>query len=231
MAGSPSAPETDIAAGDFGVWIGGMQRALLRERDSDVPCDGCTACCRSAQFVHIEPDESDTLAHIQGELMFPAPGLPRGHRVLGYDDRGHCPMLVDGACSIYEHRPRACRVYDCRVFPAAGVDPDKALIATRTRRWRFGYPSPADDVRHEAVRAAATFIREHPDLVPAPAVPVTSTRLAVLAVEIHDAFMGRDEGTRDPIVVEPSFETIGLKATAEQASRSPTRHSPVCDGR
>ena len=47
-------------------------------------------------------------------------------------------MLIDDKCSIYEHRPRTCRVYDCRVFPAAGVtidDPDKALIETNTRAW------------------------------------------------------------------------------------------------
>ena len=63
--------------------------------------------------------------------------------VLGYDERGHCPMLVDGACSIYEHRPRTCRTYDCRVFPAAGVEPDadKAPSPTRARRWRFTDPT------------------------------------------------------------------------------------------
>ena len=90
---------------------------------SDVPCGTCTACCTSSQFVHIEPDERDALAHIPAELLFPAPGRPRGHVLLGYDERGHCPMLVDGACSIYAHRPRTCRTYDCRVFAAAGVDP------------------------------------------------------------------------------------------------------------
>ena len=31
-------------------------------------------------------------------------------------------MLVDGRCSIYEHRPRTCRTYDCRIFTATGLD-------------------------------------------------------------------------------------------------------------
>ena len=27
---------------------------------------------------------------------------------------GGCSMFVDGACSIYEDRPQACRQFDCR---------------------------------------------------------------------------------------------------------------------
>ena len=93
--------EPDLPAGDFSQWVVGMQAAIRGEQDSDVPCNGCTACCTSSQFVHIDPDEADTLAHIPRALLFPAPGRPRGHVLLGYDERGHCSMLVDGACSIY----------------------------------------------------------------------------------------------------------------------------------
>ena len=37
-----------------------------------------------------------------------------------------------GGCSIYDHRPRTCRTFDCRVFAAAGVavDADKPLSPT-----------------------------------------------------------------------------------------------------
>ena len=122
---------------------------LAGDAESVVPCDGCTACCRSAQFVTIGPEESDALAHVPSALLFPAPGAPAGTLLLGYDERGHCPMLVDDRCSIYDHRPRACRAYDCRVLTAAGVDldddgpdPAKAPIAERARRWRFRYDRP-----------------------------------------------------------------------------------------
>ncbi|HET7720760.1 MAG TPA: YkgJ family cysteine cluster protein, partial [Acidimicrobiales bacterium] len=101
-----------LPAGRFSTW--------LVRIGVDVPCGTCTACCTSSQFVHIGPDERDTLSRIPKALLFPAPGQPKGHVVMGYDERGHCPMFVDGACSIYEHRPRTCRTYDCRVFPAAG---------------------------------------------------------------------------------------------------------------
>ena len=54
---------------------------------------------------------------------------------MGYDERGHCPMLVDGDCSIYEHRPRTCRTYDCRVFAGhRRRRPDQPAIAERVRR-------------------------------------------------------------------------------------------------
>jgi len=117
-----------------------------------VPCGACTACCTSSQFVHIAPDETETLARVPAALRFPAPGLPQGHVVLGYDEQGRCPMLVDGACSIYEHRPRTCRTYDCRVFAVTGVEPEgQPSIAARVRDWQFEID---DRARWDAVRAA-----------------------------------------------------------------------------
>ena len=175
-----------MAAGDFSTWLGEMQAALRGEHGSDVPCGGCTACCTSSQFVHIGPDETDTLAHIPAELLFPAPRMPPGHVVLGYDERGHCPMLVDNRCSIYEHRPRTCRTYDCRVFPAAGIDAaadaDKVLIARQARRWRFDYRNEADRREHEAIRATAASIHEAGS-------PMNATRVAIAAIQKHDPLL------------------------------------------
>jgi hypothetical protein len=200
--------DRDLPAGDFSSWLSGMLAALRGERSSDVPCGTCTACCASSQFVHIGPDESDTLAHLPGELLFPAPRMPAGHVLLGYDERGRCPMLGDAGCSIYEHRPRACRTYDCRVLPAAGVDPDdKPLVADRVRRWRFAYPAPADRDRHAAVLAAASALADRPDLLPG-GVAASATQRAVLAVEIHDTFLHRDEATGRTAVVAPEVDEV-----------------------
>ncbi len=201
----PGDEEQDMDAGNFGSWLLQMQGALRGEHGSDVPCNGCTACCTSSQFVHIGPDETDALAHIPPELLFPAPRLPRGHMLLGYDERGRCPMLIDNRCSIYEHRPVTCRTYDCRVFAASELsvddDEDKALIARQVRRWRFGFPTQADRDQHDAVRAAAAYLRAHPDVVPGGAVGST-TQLAVLAVEVHAAFLGREHVDDAEIRVE-----------------------------
>ena len=186
-----------LAAGEFGNWITDMQLALRGEQDATVPCGDCTACCTSSQFVHIAPDETETLARIPDALHFAAPRMPRGHVLLGYDERGHCPMLVDGACSIYEHRPRTCRTYDCRVFPAAGVEDDdesKQRITLRARRWRFDYATPNDETRHAAVVAAATYLQEQAEGLDERDRPMTTTQLAVLAVEIHDLFVAEVQG-------------------------------------
>jgi Fe-S-cluster containining protein len=148
-----------LPAGSFSGWLASMRSALRGERDAAVPCDGCTACCTSSQFIHIEPDETDTLAHIPQALLFPAPGSPPGHVVLGYDDNGQCPMLIDNACSIYEHRPKTCRTYDCRLFAATGVEIDasKPAIAARVRRWRFTFATDDDRAAFAEVRAAGSI--------------------------------------------------------------------------
>ncbi|HET6792976.1 MAG TPA: YkgJ family cysteine cluster protein [Acidimicrobiales bacterium] len=194
----------ELDAGDFTAWLDGVRAAMAGRRGSVVPCDGCTACCASYQFVHISPDETDTLARIPRRLLFPAPRLPRGHVLLGYDKQGRCPMLIDGRCSIYDHRPRTCRTYDCRVLAAAGVEPEedeKEAIAARVRRWKFRYPTDADRVVHEAVRTAAAWLARHPDGAP----PASATQLAVMAVDAHEAFLTADgkavEADPDPQAV------------------------------
>lgn len=177
-------------AGDFGAWLESIDAALAGTVDADVPCGDCTGCCTSSQFVLVEPTDTAARGHIPAELLFPAPGLP-GHHVMGYDARGHCPMLDDGRCTIYEHRPRTCRTYDCRVFTAAGIEPDessKVAIAERVRQWRFTHPTPHDERLHDAVRAAAAHLVDHgpePDVPP----PPTATHRAVVAVRIRDRFL------------------------------------------
>jgi uncharacterized protein len=216
MADATTSGDPDLPAGPFSAWLDGVQAAIAGVADSDVPCGDCTGCCTASQFVHVGPDDADALAHIPRELLFPAPGLPHGHLLMGYDERGHCPMLVDGACSIYEHRPRTCRVYDCRVFAAAGIEPevDGAAsdggieIARRARRWAFDHPTALDQARHDAVRAAAAFL-DGPRAARA-GVPVGlgATRRAVLAVEVHDAFLASDAAAGTATVVEPDPEAV-----------------------
>jgi len=187
-----------LAAGDFSPWMVEMQRALQEGGGIDVPCGTCTACCTSSQFVHIAPDEKATLARIPKALRFSAPGLPPGHVVLGYHERGHCPMLRDGLCSIYEHRPRTCRTYDCRVFPASGVDAladGKPDIARRAAQWRFRLATDDDRVRQQAVRAAADYLAAHADLLEEAHLPGTATQRAALAVELHEAFLRTESST------------------------------------
>jgi len=89
------------------------------------------------------------------EVLFPAPGFPAGHVLMGYDDHGNCPMFKDGKCSIYEHRPRTCRTYDCRVFAATDVLPADPTIAARASHWRFAYATPDEERTHAQLKQRA----------------------------------------------------------------------------
>lgn len=188
-----------LDAGNFSTWLEAIQAAMHGGRDAVVPCGGCTACCTSAQFVDIGPEETDTLARIPPALLAPAPWRPPGHVVLGYDERGHCAMLADGKCSIYEHRPRACRTYDCRVFAATGVevDADKPELDRRVRRWRFDDDTGADRDQHSATRAAGAFVDREPELA-----AVNASRRAVLALEIRHLFLRPDQPEADAVRAE-----------------------------
>jgi uncharacterized protein len=188
-------------AGAFGPWLERTLAVLRDGAEADVPCDGCTACCESAQFVLVEPDEHDARTAIPAALLFPAPGAPKGSSVLPYDEHGRCPMLRDGACSIYEHRPRTCRAYDCRVLSAAGVDPGpgKAGIRQRVDEWRFTTHEPGEQRAAEAVGAAAAFLAEHADELPGGGPP--PTQRAALALEVHDLFLGEGSGGSEPAEV------------------------------
>ena len=199
MSGSSSphgSPQegSDQPAGAFALWLGETRRAIRGEVDANVPCDGCTACCRSSQFVHVGPDEYEALERIPNELLFAAPLLPDGHMLLGYDERGHCPMLVDDRCSIYASRPKTCRTYDCRVFPATGVElgDDKELIARRADRWRFEHPTVNDRRQHDAAIAAANYLSDNGDRLADGSMRSGPTQRAVLAVQISDRFVARD---------------------------------------
>jgi Fe-S-cluster containining protein len=193
-------PDDDRRAGDFASWIGEMRAGLRYGAAVDVPCAGCTACCRSSQFVLIEADEHDTTDHIPPEYLFPAPRMPEGSFVLGHGEDGACPMLGPRGCSIYEFRPRACRVYDCRVFTACGIYPEgeaRVMVAKRAKRWQFSFSSEASRAEIAAVRRAADFLLHHPDALPAGAGAPDVTQVAGLAVSVSDVF-GADEQDPDP---------------------------------
>ena len=172
-------------AGEFGSWLSAFRVALGDGDPTDVPCDGCTACCRSGKLIPVEPDETDALATIPTGDLVPMPGDP-ARQVLRHDDAGRCSQLTSDGCSIYAHRPQACRMYDCRIFAAANLEPDSPLIAERVEQWRFSYASPASRERHANVRRAAVTLGFPGGL----SAPVSPTQHAVEAIENSDEFAG-----------------------------------------
>lgn len=183
-------------AGDFSSWLASTRQSENSEQGAEVPCGDCRTCCTSSYFIHLAPTDTDALAHISTELLFPAPGLPSGHMLLGYNEQGHCPMLTARGCSIYAYRPHTCRVYDCRVFAATGLVPaerDKGGIARQAQRWEFSIASETGKRELAAVRAAAAFLCDHADQFPEGYIPTNSTQLAVLAVKIYRVFLAEEK--------------------------------------
>jgi len=191
-------PENELATDSFSSWLIATRDAYKNGGSADVPCGECNACCRSSYFIHITPNEKETLQHIPKELLFSAPGLPKGNVLMGFDQEGRCPMLSNNRCSIYQYRPLTCRSYDCRVFSATGlVEEERDLISQQASRWKFKFQSEEDRVLYFYVRAAADFIIENQSMFPDGFVPGNPTQQAMLAIQVHDFFRGYEKHKTD----------------------------------
>ncbi|HWE48562.1 MAG TPA: hypothetical protein VG273_02160 [Bryobacteraceae bacterium] len=173
-------------------------------------------------FIHIKPEETETVGHIPRALLFPAPGLPEGHVLMGYTDEGLCPMFVNGECSIYEHRPQTCRSYDCRVFAATGVPVDESQteIADRVRAWAFSYKGEGERAEHGTVMQAAAFLQRSRDLSPKGSIPAYPVQLAALAVKIYKLFsdLGEKSGEDTPAKSDAAIAQAIVKALSKPAT-------------
>ena len=165
-----------------------MRRSLQGDEGMDVPCGDCVGCCVSGYSVQLRPEDHRAREQISAELLVSPPGFPAGHLTVQPTPEGLCPMLHAGRCSIYYVRPQTCLDYDCRIFAAAGLDAGKPIIDKRVREWRFSYSSELDRLEHQAVGAAASFIREHRDSFDV-RVPTTPMGIAVFAIKSYVVFV------------------------------------------
>ncbi len=178
-------------AGIFSSWLRRTRLMLLGRTEANVPCGTCRGCCTSSKFIHIHANETASLLHIPKKLLFDAPMIPKGTKLLGYNEKGNCPMLIGGNCSIYHYRPIACREFDCRIFAAAGLLPDnrEPEIVARVNLWEFSYPTKRDLEMHNAVKKAAHFIQNNHNLFPDKRIPTTSIDSAILAIKVYLVFV------------------------------------------
>ncbi len=194
-----------LPAGDFSQWLSETRRAFIDEKGVSVECGDCRGCCTSSYFVHIRPEEKGTLAVIDRKLLFPAPGLPKGHKLMGYFENGFCPMMTEQGCQIYAHRPITCRNYDCRIFTAAGLaagGEEKATINERVLQWEFSYPTELDRKQHAAVMAASKFLQVHPEGFPEGFLPSNPSQIAILAIKAYDVFLEETDGSAAEAIVK-----------------------------
>ena len=218
-------------AGEFSEWLRTTIKSLrARTGGVNVPCGSCTACCRSSMFIHICPEETETLRQIPRALLFAAPGLPKGHVLMGYNEAGHCPMLIDNKCSIYAHRPQTCRDYDCRIFPATGIAVDAELqpeIERRVRDWAFGYENQESREEHSLLQKTARFLLEKKELFTPGALPSNPAQLAVLAVRVYRRFAEMESQREEGVALADAVIAQGI--TAELANAKPMPQKGVSE--
>lgn len=77
--------------------------------DAVVPCGSCHRCCTKRSVVIPLEEYGDTYDY----QTVPFPLMPELN-MLAMNDDGSCVYLIQGKCSIYEHRPYMCKIYDCR---------------------------------------------------------------------------------------------------------------------
>lgn len=193
----PAAIAETVAAGPFGEWLRRMRLSLQGNEGMDVPCGDCVGCCVSGYSVQLRPEDDRARARIPAELLLSPPGFPAGHLTVQPKADGTCPMLSAGRCTIYQVRPQTCLDYDCRIFAAAGIDAGKPIIDKRVREWRFSYSSDGDRIEHDAVRAAASFVREHRDSFGV-RVPTAPMGIAVFAIKAYAVFLDPQITTKAP---------------------------------
>jgi len=194
-------------AGKFSVWLEALKGSLEGRNSVNVPCGECIGCCTSSYFIHIKPTDIETLKYISKNIRFPAPNLPKGHYILGYDKNGHCPMFKQGKCSIYDFRPETCRQYDCRIYPATGLsleNDDNHLIFEQSKNWKFDVSSDYDLEAFHAVKSATQFIIEKKEYFPYNLIPGNKPEQAIFAICISDIF----KGLTDKIIKEKEHELI-----------------------
>ena len=95
-----------------------LTSVITDEVIEDVPCGTCTRCCEMLS-PHLTPDEISSglyplsLVQPSPEQLLANPDVGPIVTLFKKRDAG-CGMFVDGKCSIYNYRPKACRQFDCR---------------------------------------------------------------------------------------------------------------------
>ena len=74
---------------------------------SDVPCNGCTACCRRDR-IPLHPERGDRV------MLLDAERDDQGQYWVKRKADGSCRHLTDSGCAVHAFKPVECREFDCR---------------------------------------------------------------------------------------------------------------------
>lgn len=187
-------------AGEFADWVGAFGDAMKGKGLGVVPCAACVACCTSSKFILVRPCDHEARSVIPEDVLFPAPGMPKGFHLMGYDERGHCPMFINGKCSIYHARPQTCRQYDCRALAATEsyCDDEGEEIVSKARHWRFSFEDEKSVEIAAAIKRSMSFLQAHSGQFPGGYLPRGSAQLSALAIRVHSHFIDHESSRMTP---------------------------------
>ena len=77
----------------------------------NVPCDGCTRCCKNDVIRLLSGDDPTLYKTV------PHPYLSEA-LMLDHAENGDCVYLGDQGCTIHDTKPQLCREMDCRNIAA-----------------------------------------------------------------------------------------------------------------
>ena len=79
--------------------------------DADVPCNGCTLCCRQ-ELIWLHPEDGDPAQWVTEPAVHPLSGEV-GRALAKKSGGAECVYLGDHGCTIHGRAPIICRAYDC----------------------------------------------------------------------------------------------------------------------
>lgn len=116
-----------------------------KDIDAKVNCGTCTACCRKEMVLLVDGDDPANYPEaIEVEWDNPFTGEDVA-RVIPHAPNGACIYLGKNGCTIYDKRPKMCRVFSCVGF----VNRVLELTARNQRRQDF----KAGNLDHEVWKA------------------------------------------------------------------------------
>ena len=77
--------------------------------DNNVPCNGCTRCCRN-DAVRLLPGDNPTQYKTEPHSIIPSALM------LAHESNGDCIYLGKNGCTIHDTKPLMCREMDCRLI-------------------------------------------------------------------------------------------------------------------
>jgi Fe-S-cluster containining protein len=143
------------------VWLMKMADTLATSLQGLAPCAaGCDHCCHMALVV--TPEEAEAMGKASGrKVRKPAP-----EAFVRPDDAGiakwegtPCPMLKNGACSVYDVRPWPCRMHYsvdtdnllCKIVPGANIRAPSPDVGQFNMLFFLAHGDPTS-VKHADIR-------------------------------------------------------------------------------